>query len=111
MSAFRSAARVARYELGSLDWLAGDIFINQAKVGALRCPVLLIHGRYDDIVPAEHGQDLAARCRPPAPLVLLECGHNDVLARYADVFLAEVAQLLDRITTAPSPSPTPATQS
>ena len=56
MSAFRSAARVANYDLGVMDWVVGDIFINQSKIGKTRCPTLLIHGRYDDIVPVEHSQ-------------------------------------------------------
>ena len=39
-----------------VDWIAGDIFINQSKIGAIRSPILLVHGQYDDIVTVDHSQ-------------------------------------------------------
>ena len=56
MSAFRSAARVARYEFGPLDWVLGDIFVNQSKIHAVKAPVLIVHGRHDEIVTFDHGE-------------------------------------------------------
>jgi pimeloyl-ACP methyl ester carboxylesterase len=47
----------------------------QRRVGELRMPVLVLHGRADRVVPAMNGERLAAAI-PGARLSLLEAGHN-----------------------------------
>ena len=38
--------------------LPGDLFPNVDRVGGARCPVLVIHGTHDEVVPFSNGQDL-----------------------------------------------------
>jgi len=59
-----------------------------ARIGRVRCPVLVAHAREDEVVPFEHGRALHAGA-PGAPRFLeLDGGHNDGFvvtgARYAE---------------------------
>lgn len=52
-------------------------FDNLANAERVRCPVLVVHGEADNIVPVAFGQELAAALRAkfvPVP----GCGHNDL---------------------------------
>jgi len=53
-SAFISAYRV----MTRVSLFPGDKFNNLNKVAALRCPVLVIHGTADNVVPFSHGERL-----------------------------------------------------
>lgn len=57
-------------------FLARDVFDNKGAVAAFNGPVLIVHGRYDDIIPFSHGQELA-RSNRNARFVPLEAAHND----------------------------------
>ena len=41
--------------------LPGDLFPNVDRVGGARCPVLVIHGTHDEVVPFWHGQGCSWR--------------------------------------------------
>jgi hypothetical protein len=61
-------------------FLVADPFDNARVLQTLKAPVLLIHGRHDELIPFEHAERLA-RLAPPATLRTLcpyPCGHNDV---------------------------------
>eukprot|EP00948_MAST-09A_sp_MAST-9A-sp1_P001560 g1560.t1 len=61
--------------------MLGDTFCNVDRVGNIRAPVLIMHGRRDDIVPFWHGQELYSRVAAEyrfKPLWLTEAGHNDI---------------------------------
>ena len=54
-------------------------FDNAALAPRLRCPVLIVHGDADTIVPCEFGVKLSALCAGPAELVVVPgAGHNDL---------------------------------
>jgi fermentation-respiration switch protein FrsA (DUF1100 family) len=57
-------------------FLLRDIYDNRAALAAFPGPVLIMHGRHDDIVPFAHGEELARVARN-ACLVPLACAHND----------------------------------
>lgn len=64
---------------GLLSALAGDAFNNQAKIGDIRSPLLIIHGTTDNIVPHVMGEQLHARAPEPKSLVTVQgAGHNDI---------------------------------
>lgn len=73
-SAFTSAYRVmTRWPL-----LPFDPFENLRKLPAVRCPVLVMHGEADDVVPIEHGEALFAAAREPKRFLRVKAaGHND----------------------------------
>ena len=60
-SAFTSCIRVA-YDV---KHTAFDAFCNIAKVHKIKCPVLVVHGTRDDVVPVQHGKELFKLCRRP----------------------------------------------
>ncbi len=57
-------------------FLVRDPFDNLAIVRAFLRPVLVVHGRHDQVVPYWHGTDLAESAPLPT-FVTYECGHND----------------------------------
>lgn len=74
-SGFTSAADMARgHFLPSL--FLRDPFDNVATLASFAGPVLLIHGRHDEIIPVGHARRLQ-EAAAAAELHLMDCGHND----------------------------------
>merc|ERR1719203_2346534 len=42
--------------------MPGDMFCNIDRIGSVLCPIYIIHGTRDEIVPCWHGQALYERC-------------------------------------------------
>lgn len=85
------------------DWLVG-LALNErhdslATAPELRLPVLVVHGREDRIIPAEHGRRLAGSIPDAEWLEIPGTGHNDLLAR-PETWRA-LSRFLDRIATGP----------
>ncbi|MGW8188050.1 MAG: alpha/beta hydrolase [Desulfobacterales bacterium] len=57
-------------------FMVRDPFDNLTVVHDFSGPVLIVHGRYDDIIPFQHGQTLQKAARR-ATLLAYDCGHND----------------------------------
>jgi fermentation-respiration switch protein FrsA (DUF1100 family) len=79
LTAFRVMTRIPLFPF--------DRFRNVDKIGRVRCPVLVMHGEADEIVPLWHGQRLFERA--PGPKMFLAvpgAHHNDFMwvagARY-----------------------------
>jgi hypothetical protein len=91
MSAFKSVrAFAARYLAPA--FLIRDPFDNEAAVRRYTGPVLVIHGRFDEVVPFGHGQALADAA-PNARMIVYEAGHNDCPPDW-DVFWRDVEGFL-----------------
>jgi fermentation-respiration switch protein FrsA (DUF1100 family) len=74
-------------------FLTLDPFDNVAAVAAYDGPVLVSHGRFDDVIPYRHGVAVAAAARR-GRLVTMECAHNDCPPDM-EAHWADVAALLD----------------
>lgn len=74
-STFTSARWFAKGYLAP-SWLVRDPFDNLAVVSSLERPLLIVHGRRDELIPFHHAEILAAAA-PMGRLLPLECGHND----------------------------------
>lgn len=73
-SAFTTAFRV----LTRVTLLPFDKFDNLDKIHRVRCPVLVMHGRADEIVPFGHGEALWRAAPEPKRFFWAErAGHND----------------------------------
>lgn len=60
--------------------LVPDAYPTLERVARLRCPLLVLHGDRDDIVPLAHGQALFAQAPGRKRLdVVFGAGHNDLL--------------------------------
>jgi hypothetical protein len=94
-SAFTTAFRV----IVPVPILPFDKFPNINKIKKVKCPVLVMHGKADEVIPFSHGQKLfAAAPEPKRYLWVDEAGHNDFMwvagDRYATT-LRQFAQLLE----------------
>ena len=76
--------------------LMQDRYENEQKLGQLSCPLLLIHGSRDRLIPPRHGRALLAAARPgSARLVEIEgAGHNDLAATGGERYLAAIREFL-----------------
>ncbi len=93
MSAFRVLTRVPL-----LPW---DKFNNLREIRKVHVPVLIIHGRNDEVVPFWHGQRVFRAANEPKAFVAVDgAGHNDVLfvagKRYFDSIKAFAGSLMAR---------------
>ena len=66
----------------------------------VRCPVLVMHGEADDIIPLQHGQRLYASApEPKQSLWISGAGHNDFMEVAGDrqqKALSSFEQLVDK---------------
>ena len=91
-SAFTGVRDMARHVLPLVPRaLVPDAYPSLRLIPALACPVLIVHGERDDVVPVGHGRALHAAARAPKRLeVLPGAGHNDILAVAAEPWLAAI---------------------
>ena len=76
-----------------------DRFRNLEKMGRVRCPVLVIHGTADEVIPFWHGEALLrAAPEPKRHWWVQDAGHNDLAGRAGPEYgrrLQEFAGLVD----------------
>jgi len=76
MSAFTSIRSFSsKYLVPGL--MMRDPFDNLKVIASYEGPVLVIHGKYDEIIPFSHGVALAKAARK-ATMAAYDCGHNDL---------------------------------
>lgn len=92
VSAYRVMTRVRLFPF--------DRFLTLSKLKAVRCPVLVIHGTRDEVIPFWHGQRLfEAANAPKLSLWVPDAGHNDLFdvagGRYGRA-LADLAAAIEK---------------
>ena len=93
-STFASTSRMAWEAFRAPGFLARDRWNNQKVVEAFQGPILLMHGRTDEVIPFAHAETLAD-AREGLEVTELRCGHNDCLSEWSRIlgivegFLAE----------------------
>ncbi|MDH3348266.1 MAG: alpha/beta hydrolase [Desulfobulbaceae bacterium] len=69
--------------LGAVSFLAGNAFDNISKIKKVLCPVLIIHGTLDQVIPFEMGKKLYEIANKDKKFVELEgAGHNYLSTKY-----------------------------
>lgn len=91
MSAFTNVRTFAKRFLAP-PFLVRDPFDNLAVVSSYPNPLLVIHGKYDDVVPYRHGLALS-RSAPNAKMISYDCAHNDCLPGFG-TFWEDIEQFL-----------------
>lgn len=80
-AAFSSMADAAQahYPIFPVRWLLKDRYESAAKIGAVRAPVLMLHGERDRVVPVRLGRRLFAAAREPKEARFFPAaGHADL---------------------------------
>jgi hypothetical protein len=100
-SAFTSVRDMARLHYPIIPAaLVPDVYPTADRIARVPCPVLIVHGEQDDIVPVGHGRALFAAATGSKRLEIVpDAGHNDLLtatgAAYGET-IAEWARGLPR---------------
>mmetsp|Transcript_97946 Transcript_97946/g.277055 ORF Transcript_97946/g.277055 Transcript_97946/m.277055 type:complete len:268 (+) Transcript_97946:43-846(+) len=81
--------------------MPGDVFANIDKIGDVCCPVFIIHGTRDEIVPVWHGQGLYDACRRKGiayDAFVVEGGdHNHLEEQAGDAFFERFQRFLTHL--------------
>lgn len=71
-------------------------FDTLSRIAAVRAPILILHGRDDQIIPFAHGRRLFEAAGPAATFVALEGGHNDGFLVTGARYRHEIDAFLER---------------
>lgn len=86
LSPYTSLRQLIKKLVGSImQYLVKDQFRNIDWIGEVRCPVLLIHGKKDGLIPFEHSQQLANACKGPVTMYLSDNMTHNKFEYYDDV--------------------------
>lgn len=66
--------------------LLGDLFQNERKLREVRCPVLILHGTADPVIPVWHGETLFAAANEPKRKLIVPGGHGGLEAVARDEY-------------------------
>lgn len=92
MSTFTSARSFAPKYLAP-PFLVRDPFDNLSVVGTYPGPVLVIHGKFDEVIPFSHGKALYKAAKQ-GKLITYDSAHNDCPPRW-DIFWRDMASFLN----------------
>jgi uncharacterized protein len=93
-STFSSAAAMARGAALVPAFAVRDRFDNEVAVRETDVPLLVLHGRADEVIPFAHAERLAA-ARDGLSVVEIACGHNDC-GRIWPQIVSEIERFLER---------------
>lgn len=95
-SAFSSAFSV-RSSYAAKALAPFDVFRNAELVGKATCPVWILHGANDTVVPLAHGMELYRAAREPRRFTVVPgAGHDDLLVKMGPAFWREFARFAKR---------------
>jgi len=93
-SSFVSVFRV----LTRIPLLPFDKFVNVDKIGKVRSPILVIHGKADQVVPFWHGEQLFAAAKQPKFNFWVDrAGHNDLMDVAGDRYATSLRSFVNAI--------------
>jgi len=83
-----------------------DKFANIDKIKQVRCPVLVMHSRTDEVIPFAHGQQMfAAAGQPKRSLWINQGGHNDLPLVAAKEYQAAMIDFVQLVARTPAGAP------
>lgn len=73
-----------------------DVYHSAARIKDIHCPVLVVHGDADALIPVSEGLELFEAANEPKELVIVRgAGHNDVSLVGGEAYAAHIRQWLD----------------
>jgi fermentation-respiration switch protein FrsA (DUF1100 family) len=95
ISPFKSIRETANSILGMLKFIIAERFKNIDIIDKVTCPLLLIHGQKDDLIPFSHSIELSQKTGGPYELLLPEEMDHNEFNLYED-FLEPITNFLKR---------------
>ena len=74
-----------------------DVYPNHRRLRRVKCPVLIMHGRRDEVIDVVHSEELLRLCPPELrqePYFVPMAGHNDLVEQDAEEFFRVAAQFV-----------------
>lgn len=98
-SSFTSVPDIAAelYRWLPARWLSRLSHATREYVRDVRCPVLVVHSRDDEIIPFHHGEAILAAAPEPRSLLVLHGTHNDAFIRDERIYLEGLRAFLARL--------------
>ena len=96
-SSVKDMARVAFPNL-PLHLLVRGRYDSLSRIGAVSCPVLVLHGEMDDVIPLDQGKKLYAAAREPKRFYLIPgAAHNDTYEVGGDAYFREFGEFISSL--------------
>ena len=77
----------------------GDMFQSYTRAKSIKCPVFIIHGENDQVVPFWHSVELLKRFQPQyraQPFFVKGMGHNNIEVKKRTEYIEKVTDFFDR---------------
>ena len=106
-SSFTSAREMARrmFLLPLLEYIPKSRFDSLRKIAQVRCPVLIVHGTQDQLIPFSMGQELYQATREPKSFLPVEgAGHADSFVVDSERYLERLGKFIGVASAAESPA-------
>jgi len=99
-SSFTSVPDIAKdlYPWLPVRWLSRLSHATRDYVRDVRCAVLVVHSRDDEIIPFHHGEAIFASANEPRALLAIRGTHNDAFLRDEDVYIEGLRAFLTELT-------------
>ena len=95
-SSFTSVPDIAQdlYPWLPARWLSRLSHATRDYIQDVRCPVLVVHSRDDEIIPFHHGEAIFASANEPRTLLAIRGTHNDAFLRDEDAYIGGLRTFL-----------------
>lgn len=95
-SSFTSVPDIAQelYPWLPARWLSRLSHATRDHIQDVRCPVLVVHSRDDEIIPFHHGEAIFASANEPRTLLAIRGTHNDAFLRDQDAYIGGLRTFL-----------------
>jgi fermentation-respiration switch protein FrsA (DUF1100 family) len=95
-STFTSLQEVASelYPFLPIKWMLRFRYPTSAYLRSVKCPVLIVHSREDELIPYSHGRDLYAQAPAPKELLEIKGGHNTNGVVSADACMVGIGEFV-----------------
>ncbi len=96
-STFTSVPELAKkyYPIFPVRWLARIRYDNASRLREVRCPVLIVHSRDDELVPIDHGRALFELAAEPKSFLEIRGSHNTGFMMSGQSYRRGLARFLD----------------
>lgn len=97
VSPFISVSDMSRraYPWLPVSWLLKDRYNTLERISNVHCPLLVLHGAQDELVPVSHGEKLfQAAAEPKSFRALPQAGHNDTFIAGGEAYWSAIEAFL-----------------